>query len=31
MTTAARTGVTTYATPNDHEVTITRTFAAPRQ
>lgn len=31
MTSAARIGVTTYATPNDHVVTITRTFAAPRR
>jgi len=31
MTTASRTGVTTYATPTDTEVVITRVVAAPRR
>jgi uncharacterized protein YndB with AHSA1/START domain len=31
MTTAARTGVTTVATPNDHDVVITRVVDAPRR
>lgn len=29
MTTAARTGITTYATPSDREVVITRVVSAP--
>ena len=31
MITAARTGVTTYTTPSDHEVVITRVVSAPRR
>ena len=31
MTTAARTGVTTYTTPSDQEVVITRVVSAPRR
>jgi uncharacterized protein YndB with AHSA1/START domain len=31
MTSTARTGVTTYQTPSDREVAITRTFDAPRR
>jgi uncharacterized protein YndB with AHSA1/START domain len=31
MITAAKTGVTTYATPNDREVVITRVVDAPRR
>jgi uncharacterized protein YndB with AHSA1/START domain len=31
MITAARTGITTYATPSDREVVITRVVSAPRR
>jgi uncharacterized protein YndB with AHSA1/START domain len=31
MTSAARTGVTTYATPTDREVVVTRVVDAPRR
>ena len=31
MITAARTGVTTYTTPSDQEVVITRVVSAPRR